>query len=194
MAASWEQPGQPDEALIDWAVSVIGVRPGDVALDVGCGTGRAQPALRAAIGPHGRVVGLDVTEEMLRTAASHGRGRMADLVLADVCRLPVTDGCVDVVFAGGVLPHLWEPALAVAEFRRVCRPHATLAVFHPLSRLQLIEVHSGLDAQDHLLAPRRLTALLGAAGWHTTQVLDLPDRFLAVASTSAAARAGRPTR
>ncbi|CUU56831.1 Methyltransferase domain-containing protein [Parafrankia irregularis] len=184
LAETWEQEGQPDEALIAWAVPLIGVRPGDVVLDVGCGTGRAQPALRAATGPGGRLVGVDVTEPMLRTAARLGRDRLAHLLLADACALPVADRCTDVVFAGGLLPHLRDPALAVTEFRRVCRPKARLAVFHPLSRRQLVRVHDGLDARDHLLAPGRLAALLAAGGWQVEQIHDLADRYLAVATAA----------
>ncbi len=89
--------------------------------------------------------------------------------------------------AHGTLP---VPAPAVVEILRRSGIPSTPGDL----AFETIEVHSGLDAQDHLLAPKRLTALLGAAGWHTTQVLDLPDRFLAVASASAAPRAGRPTR
>jgi hypothetical protein len=42
--------------------------------DIGCATGRALPALRAAVGPAATVLGLDVTPEMLQTAAGPSTG------------------------------------------------------------------------------------------------------------------------
>jgi ubiquinone/menaquinone biosynthesis C-methylase UbiE len=41
-----------------------------VVIEVGCGTGRALAALRQAVGPHGTVIAVDLTPEMLRHAAS----------------------------------------------------------------------------------------------------------------------------
>jgi len=51
------------------AVAEVGLHPGQTALDAGCGTGRALPHLRAAVGPAGRVLGLDLTPEMLAPPA-----------------------------------------------------------------------------------------------------------------------------
>ena len=64
------------------AVAEVGLHPGQTALDAGCGTGRALPHLRAAVGPAGRVLGLDLTTEMLATARAHGRHAHALLALA----------------------------------------------------------------------------------------------------------------
>lgn len=45
------------------------LRPGQEVLDVGCGTGLSMPLLSEAVGPRGRVIGLDPSEAMLRRAA-----------------------------------------------------------------------------------------------------------------------------
>lgn len=50
------------------AVRHVGLRPGQSVLDIGCGTGAAMAALREAVGPGGRVVGVDYSPRMLAKA------------------------------------------------------------------------------------------------------------------------------
>ena len=50
------------------AVDRLGLRAGDKVLDVGCGTGRSLAYLRKAVGPTGRVYGIDISPGMLRKA------------------------------------------------------------------------------------------------------------------------------
>ena len=65
------------------AVAQAGIRKGGVVIDVGCGTGRALPPLRQAVGPSGTVVALDVTPEMLSQAGPASLEASATRVLAD---------------------------------------------------------------------------------------------------------------
>lgn len=50
------------------AVAALQLRPGDTVVDMGCGTGLNLHLLRAAVGPGGRVVGVDLTDAMLERA------------------------------------------------------------------------------------------------------------------------------
>lgn len=68
------------------AVAALRLRPGDMVIDLGCGTGRNFPMLRAAVGPEGRVIGVDLTEAMLGEARQRVRANGWDnieLVEAD---------------------------------------------------------------------------------------------------------------
>ena len=75
-AAQWDAKFGDDLPAYGKAVELAGLRPGDLALDVGCGTGRALPALAAAVGPAGRVIGLDLTPDMLTAARAAGRDEL----------------------------------------------------------------------------------------------------------------------
>jgi ubiquinone/menaquinone biosynthesis C-methylase UbiE len=100
--------------------SLLGRRlgPEDTVLDVGCGTGWLAAGLRRA-GASAPVVGVDLSAGMLGRARSAGAW---PLVQAQAERLPIAAGSVDLVVGRGVLHHLADPKLALAEWRRVVRP------------------------------------------------------------------------
>jgi SAM-dependent methyltransferase len=191
-AAGWEDRFPADGPAYARAVAELGLASGGVVLDVGCGTGRALPPLRVAVGPGGLVIGVDVTAEMLDAAARLGRGDIATLVLADGSHLPVRTGGADAVFAAGLLPHLADPAGGLAELARAVRPGGRLALFHPISRAALAARHHHAPSDDEVLSPRRLPALLAAAGWTLAGIDDGEERYLALADRASSAPAMPP--
>jgi ubiquinone/menaquinone biosynthesis C-methylase UbiE len=58
-------PGYPQRAQRLRAIEALGLRPGDVVVDIACGTGLNFPLIEEAIGPEGRIVGVDLTDAML---------------------------------------------------------------------------------------------------------------------------------
>jgi SAM-dependent methyltransferase len=180
-AASWEERFPGDDPAYAAAVADLGLGAGQAALDAGCGTGRALPHLRRAVGPGGTVLGVDLTPEMLATARRYGRHRHGWLVLADARRLPLRDGEVDAAFAAGLLPHLPDPDGGLTELARVTRPGGRLALFHPSGRAALAARQGRRLREDDTLAQANLRRLLERTGWRLDRYDDRPDRFLAVA-------------
>jgi SAM-dependent methyltransferase len=180
-AAGWDQRFGDDLPAYAQAVDAAGLRLGDLALDVGCGTGRALPALADAVGPGGRVIGFDLTPDMLAAARAAGRGGCGPLVLADARRLPLAPAVADAVFAAGLVQHLPDPAAGLVELARVTRPGGRLVIFHPSGRAALAARHGRTVRPDEPLNEPNLTSLLAATGWALTRYDDPPDHFLALA-------------
>ncbi|MFI6206109.1 class I SAM-dependent methyltransferase [Streptomyces sp. NPDC051041] len=180
-AADWDSRFPDDGPAYAAAVAGLGLREGDRVLDAGCGTGRALPPLRAAVGPSGVVVGVDLTPAMLRAAVRAGRDRDGRLLLADVAALPLRSRSLNAVFAAGLIAHLPDPAGNLRELARVVRPGGVLALFHPIGRAALAARQGRRITPDDLRAEPRLRPLLAGSGWRMTSYADEDSRFLALA-------------
>lgn len=180
-AAGWDAKFGDDLPAYTVAVASAGIRAGGVAIDIGCGTGRALPPLRDAVGPAGTVIGVDHTPQMLAAAVPRADACAATLVRADARRLPLADGTADALFAAGLLTHLPDPDEALTELARTTRPGGRLVLFLPTSRAALAARHGRtLDPGDVLDEPV-LRAALSRAGWDLLTYDDPPHRFHAVA-------------
>jgi 2-polyprenyl-6-hydroxyphenyl methylase / 3-demethylubiquinone-9 3-methyltransferase len=96
-------------------------RDGAVLVNLGCGAGRLAPHLA---GRGYRHVGVDLTASALAQAAAHG----VSTVRADVTRVPLADGCTDVVVAGEILEHVADLPTAVGAACRLLRPGGRLVI------------------------------------------------------------------
>lgn len=180
-AATWDAKFGDDLPAYRAAVADAGIKPGGTALDIGCGTGRALAPLRAAVGPAGRVVALDVTPEMLYAARPAAARAGAVLVLADARRLPHPDAAVDAIFAAGLVNHLPDTTAGLRELARVTRPGGRLVLFHPTGRAALAARHGHTATHDEPLAEGPLRRSAAAGGWRLSVYDDAPHRFFAVA-------------
>ncbi|MFJ5730286.1 class I SAM-dependent methyltransferase [Streptomyces paradoxus] len=180
-AADWDSRFPDDGPAYAAAVAELGLRAGDRVLDAGCGTGRALPPLRAAVGASGVVLGADLTPAMLREAVRAGRDRDGQLLLTDVAALPLRSRSLDAVFGAGLISHLESPAENLGELARVVRPGGVLALFHPIGRAALAARHGRSITPDDLRAEPNLRPLLAGSGWRLTSYVDEDSRFLALA-------------
>lgn len=102
----------------------LDARPGDVVLDLGCGSGSMSRMMAAAF-PEAQVTGIDLRATYLDFAKARAdQETLPNLNFrqADIFDLPYPDASVDVVWTKYVLQWLKEPEAALAEIRRVLRP------------------------------------------------------------------------
>ncbi len=121
-------------------IRLLRLRPGDRVLDIGCGTGLNFPAMQAAVGPTGAIVGVDQSEQMLARARARVRRhgwRNVDLVCADAADLngagpmsvePMTADPFDAALSTFALSIIGDGAGAWRAAVQATRPGGGLAV------------------------------------------------------------------
>lgn len=107
------------------------LRPGEKVVDVGCGAGIDSLIAAKKVGPSGRVVGVDMSPDMLgkaRRAADEAGRSNVEFRHGYGEELPVEDGWADVVISNGVLNLMPDKGAALEEMHRVLKPEGRLQI------------------------------------------------------------------
>jgi SAM-dependent methyltransferase len=116
--------GRYGRELAQALIAAAGVRPGDRALDVGCGPGALTRELAAVLGPE-QVAAVDPSVPFADACRARLPGVRVELASADA--LPFADGAFDHALAQLVVNFMTDPAAGVGEMRRVTRPGGVVA-------------------------------------------------------------------
>ena len=110
------------------AVEALGLRSGDVVLDIGCGAGQTLLQLAERVGTTGQVIGVDVAPLLLEIAKRRTeRLSQVRLIQADAQSLDLPTESADAVFSRFGVMTFNDPVAAFANFRRILRPSGALA-------------------------------------------------------------------
>jgi demethylmenaquinone methyltransferase/2-methoxy-6-polyprenyl-1,4-benzoquinol methylase len=89
------------------SINALELSKGDTVVELGCGTGSNFPLVLDAIGPDGKLIGVDITDKMLEQArkkVQKNGWKNVELVLCDVAEYKIPDG-VDGIFSTGALSY-----------------------------------------------------------------------------------------
>jgi SAM-dependent methyltransferase len=146
--------GVPDEANLGLGcgnpTAIASLAPGETVLDLGSGAGIDCFLASRRVGPTGRVIGVDMTVEMIERArrnAETGGYDNVEFRLGEIEALPVADASVDVIISNCVLNLSAAKERALAEAHRVLKPGGRVVVSDMVSEVPVPQVLAGsLDA------------------------------------------------
>ncbi|HEY2159788.1 MAG TPA: arsenite methyltransferase [Solirubrobacteraceae bacterium] len=135
-AALYEETDAPESALnaslgCGVPTAVADLHEGDTVLDLGSGAGADVLISARRVGPTGRAIGLDMTDEMLELARANAAESGVDNVeflKGYLEQLPLRDASVDVVISNCVINLSGDKPKVLAEAARVLRPGGRFAV------------------------------------------------------------------
>jgi ubiquinone/menaquinone biosynthesis C-methylase UbiE len=161
--------------------AALGARAGDRVLDLGCGPGFYVTELADVVGRDGRVVGVDVSADMLAVAATRTEGHdNVELHEANATALPVPDASFERALCVQVLEYVQDVSAALRELHRALRPGGRVLVWdvdwatvswHATDGELTQRVLAAWDKHlTHPSLPRTLAAHLHDAGFEHIQM------------------------
>jgi SAM-dependent methyltransferase len=186
--------------------AIASLRDGETVLDLGAGGGFDCFIAAHQVGPRGRVIGVDMTADMVQRARTNARKVNATNVefrLGEIEHLPVADGSVDAILSNCVINLSPDKAAVFREAFRVLRPGGRLAISDVVATGPIpIELRDQAAALAGCIAGAAplddVRAMLAAAGFVGVEVKIAPrsaeivgawlpgiERFVASASIEA---------
>jgi ubiquinone/menaquinone biosynthesis C-methylase UbiE len=168
-----------------------GIKEGDTVLDLGSGAGNDVFVARSIVGEKGKVIGLDMTEEMIEKAVINNRKmgfENVEFKLGDIENMPLETDSIDVVVSNCVLNLVPDKRQAFEEVFRVLKPGGHFCVSDIVTKGELPEdirrsaelyagcVSGAVEKEEYLKIIER--SGFGNVNVHVQKEINLPDELL----------------
>lgn len=108
-----------------------GLKPGMAVADIGCGPGYATLDLAEAVGPRGKVIGVDQSHTFLRVLRDRAEGQglaNVETIETDLASLDLPAGSLDMIYVRWVLSFVAEPEAALNRLAKALKPGGTIVL------------------------------------------------------------------
>jgi ubiquinone/menaquinone biosynthesis C-methylase UbiE len=173
-----------ERALREMTVNLAQVKPGDCALEVGCGTGTLTLAAKRQAGPSGKVFGIDIIPGMIELSRRKAVQAQVDITfqLGSIDDIPFSANQFDVVMCSFMIFHMSEMVRGkgITEIYRVLKPQGRLLVLdlalptQPLPRAIARALFGGMLQHDL----RELLPLMETSGFSDIEIAQARFRVL----------------
>ncbi len=184
----WAEAGRGEEMehhhryITEQTIRRMDLRPGERILDLGCGTGWATRILGRLVGEgpagFGQVVGLDVSDEMVRRARAQSKDFENVMYLwAPADKIPWQENYFDKVLSVESFYYYPDQERALAELFRVMAPHAKLFILINLYTDNYYSLRwvKELKVPVHARSEKEYVDLLKAHAFEDVQAVRVPD-------------------
>jgi ubiquinone/menaquinone biosynthesis C-methylase UbiE len=184
----WADEGRGEEMekhhlnITEQAIRRMELRPGERVLDLGCGAGWASRILARLVGEgpegHGQVVGVDISDEMIRRARAASRDfDNLMFVWGSAQQIPWEENFFDKVLSVESFYYYPDQERALHELFRVMAPHGRLFILINLYKdnpysLRWVEA---LNVKVHARSAAEYVELLKAHAFEEVQAVQIPD-------------------
>jgi len=159
--------------------AIAALEPGETVLDLGAGGGFDCFLAARQVGPSGRVIGVDMTPDMVSKARANAaklEARNVDFRLGEIEHLPVADATVDVILSNCVINLSPDKAAVFADAFRVLKPGGRLAIsdvvaIKPMPPALANDVQALAGCISGAASPETIEGLLRAAGFGEVAVV-----------------------
>jgi ubiquinone/menaquinone biosynthesis C-methylase UbiE len=177
---------------------VADLREGETVLDLGSGAGADVLISARRVGPTGKAIGLDMTDEMLdlaRTNAAEAGVENVEFVKGYLEDMPLADATVDVVISNCVINLSADKPTVIGEAARVLRPGGRLAVSDVIADRDMdqatkADMAAWTGCVAGALTETEFRAALEGAGFEEIEIV--PTHRVHEHASSAIIRARRP--
>ncbi len=161
-------------------VALASLREGEVVLDLGSGGGLDSFLAANKVGKTGRVIGVDMTPEMIERArenAREGNYRNVEFRLGEIENLPVADNYVDVVISNCVINLVPDKRRVFTEVFRVLKPGGRLMISDIVLLKELPDfikdsVEAYIGCLSGAIMKDEYIGAIKAAGFHDVRIID----------------------
>jgi ubiquinone/menaquinone biosynthesis C-methylase UbiE len=184
----WAEQGRGEEMeahhldITEKTVRLMGLRPGERVLDLGCGAGWATRILARLVGDgpqgHGQVVGLDISDEMIRRARAGSR-EFANImyVWGSAQQIPWEENFFDKVLSVESFYYYPEQERVLAELFRVMAPRGRMFILINLYKDNPYSLRwvDELKVPVHARSEAEYVELLKAHAFEDVEARRIPD-------------------
>jgi SAM-dependent methyltransferase len=164
-------------------VALASIRPGEMVIDLGSGGGFDCFLAAQRVGPSGRVIGIDMTADMVsraRANAAKGGFSNVEFRLGEIEHLPVADASADLIISNCVINLSPDKAQVMRETFRALKPGGRIAVSDMVATAPIpAELRTDLAAYTGCLAGaatvQELQAMLAEAGFAEIRITPKDD-------------------
>ncbi|HWN93538.1 MAG TPA: arsenite methyltransferase [Methylomirabilota bacterium] len=164
-------------------LAIASLLPGQTVLDLGSGAGFDAFLAARAVGGEGRVIGVDMTPEMIskaRTNAARGKYSNVEFRLGEIENPPVADNTVDVIISNCVINLSPDKSAVFREAFRVLKPGGRIAVsdivaLQPIPETMRHDLAAYSGCVSGAVTVQELRSMLEAAGFRAIEITPKPE-------------------